>query len=659
MIPLLWTLAIFGASSGIGLHVLRWFRIEKISTPERIAYAGAIGLGIGSHGVLVIGLLGYYRFLPIAIWWAFLLVLGLPALLKLIREALQSKKRNAQSTATKPTDKDRIWALPILILLGGLALFACYLPPAAHEWDALSYHLAAPKVYLAHHRVIFLRYDSHSDFPFLTEMLLGSGLALSGTTLADMIHYLFGFLTLLGTYGFARRRFSSRAAWVAAISFASAPIVIWEAGIAYIELALSLYCALSVFAYLDWAEEQQPGRLWLIAAMLGFGLSVKALALIPLGIVGIALLWKKPPLKALLIGIGILAAVGSPYYIKSYLLTGNPIYPWFWDILGGKYWDHQMSVAYSGEQRSFGLVHPLAQPGLTLANLLLVPWYLISQPELFYNKLDPGIFNHAGFIFLALPAVLIFTGTESSTIRRLLVIVGVWYMAWFFSMQYVRYIIPIIPLMSVAGGVATTHLHRFGKTPFIVAMIAILIQSGITLAYFGRNDLNRSAEAWSSRARHAFLRSHLDDYEAIEWLNHHDPATGGVVIYEDTRGFYLNRPYIWGNSEHSLYIPYSTMADGHELEQWFWTHGFRYALINLRFAPLPPGKPKKWLARLQAAVADPQAAMAAIYRWYNPYQRNLPIWRRRLADCIQRGYLIPRFAAHGSVVLQFVQRRAR
>ena len=47
-------------------------------------------------------------------------------------------------------------------------------------------------------------------------------------------------------------------------------------------------------------------------------------------------------------------------------------------------------------------------------NILLAPFALISLPRIFYDELDPGVFNHLGFLFLGLAPLAYLSWTPSS-----------------------------------------------------------------------------------------------------------------------------------------------------------------------------------------------------------------------------------------------------
>ncbi|MFN7162771.1 MAG: hypothetical protein ACK4NB_06875, partial [Fimbriimonadales bacterium] len=76
----------------------------------------------------------------------------------------------------------------------------------------------------------------------------------------------------------------------------------------------------------------------------------------------------------------------------------------------------------------------------------------------------------------------------------------------------------------------------------------------------------------------------------------------GVILLDETRGYYLNRPYLWGNAGHHRLIPYETMRTGADLAQWMAHHGYRYLLINRQFTP--QAEPEPWRARYYDAIRD-------------------------------------------------------
>ncbi len=95
---------------------------------------------------------------------------------------------------------------------------------------------------------------THSNFPFLLEMLYLLGLLLHGPVLAKLFHFACGWLTALAIYSFGRRFWSPRAGLLGAVTFATIPFVLWEMTVAYNELAFALYAFLALYTLAIWYE---------------------------------------------------------------------------------------------------------------------------------------------------------------------------------------------------------------------------------------------------------------------------------------------------------------------------------------------------------------------------------------------------------------------
>ncbi len=733
MIAIFELLALLLVASAIGRTVLRILGLTPASRLERFAYSTPIGLGLIAYTVLALGLCGLLSMLPVCVSLAALTAANLKGLIDAARDLRPAlpATRNASANAVVPPELElpqsakeieysdptfecappaeedvesvierlfvgsasgapialavkrkppriripktgTILCALVLLAIGIIVVVNCFVPPGAHEWDALSYHLAAPKVYLAHHRIIFLPTDHHSNFPFTVEMLFTLGLLLNGFVLANLCHFAAGALCVVSIFAIARRHFSPGAGTIAALVFASTPIVIWEAGAAYIEMGLALFSLVSIGAALEFRESRDPRWLALSGVLMGFALSVKALALIPFTLLTIFLIFEGTKYKNLRWYLSLAVIIGCPFYIKSWIWTGNPVYPYAYSVFGGKYWDASMAAGYASEQRSFGQngnrtsiaedsagSYPEWKPESTagrIQNAFLAPFELIAIPRIFYNRNDPGVHSHLGFLFLALPSLLLIRKSPASKATWLGLFAGAWFLIWSQTMQYVRYIVPSIPLLALAGGESAALI---GATrPFLKAAIwaAALFQSGLAIAHFGPAIPDQIERILDPDARESYLASQVNIYESVQWLNRNTPKDVGVVLYEETRGFYLDRPYLWGNGPHSLYIPYSQLADGGDMVDWFVAHGIRYALLNLQQSQKlrEPGAAR----RLHDAVRNGALARLA-FEWYTPDMQD-ERWRRLLGDALHSGsaIIIPEACARAAVVIQFRPKRA-
>jgi 4-amino-4-deoxy-L-arabinose transferase-like glycosyltransferase len=687
-------------SSGFGRMLLRRCTVLSAAPLERFAYASAIGLGVGALGVFALGMLGQLSFLPITLLWTAMGLIGLWGTLENIRDGLQWAVRGRKSGVGPPRGgsvdlsySSLIAPLTLLVLFLA-ALFcvcACFQPPSGHEWDVIAYHLADPKVFLSQHRITVLPTEHHSSFPFLMEMLYCVGLLYDGYPLANMLHLATGALTLIAVLGFSRRMFAGPTGWVAILLLATTPLYLWECCVAYIDVGLGLYITLAAFAgtMLIEAAQARPTQdgdsvafaaarrrrmgEWAVLAgcALGFALGIKYLALLAFGALPLLLIYRRVPLRSVLTVVGVALLIGCPWYVKSFVLTHNPVYPFLFKLFpNSAYWSADRDVPYQSEQSGFGYSHSLAHPGITLSNLLQTPWRLTSTPLLYTNKHDPHFLALLGGLYAAGILSLLFLRKIPRPAVDLLLLFGSQFVAWFFVAQVVRYLISFLPLAAVLAACGLSAASRLGSTPasaasrnlrFFPTLVTLVVsgqvllvgwavwalptsnavaaQTGMMPTGLSVGDVLKSAAEPDTRADYLYRR--LDVYAAMDWINHSTATTDGVVLYDEARGFYLDRPYLWGNRDHSAYIPYDQMKDGNDLTVWLHRHGYRYALINLNWSPNRP-----------PSVSPNGRELELLRAWYvEAPQRGS--WRFLLADAMREGLWTPTAQyGHGVVVVE-------
>jgi len=235
------------------------------------------------------------------------------------------------------TNKLNLLLFALLFLQASVNLIGAFGPELA--FDALWYHLTLPKIYLQEHAIRFIPGGLlyYSTMPKLTEMLYVVALALRDEILAKGIHFLFGILSSIALHKIARKFFSQAIAVIAVVIFYANLVVAWESITAYIDLARTFYEVMALWAFLLWTEQKKREYLVLTGVMVGLAISTKLLALGSLVIFSVLIIWylikHKKPLYELSYsgGLFIVTAllVSSPWFIFSYLATGNPVYPLF------------------------------------------------------------------------------------------------------------------------------------------------------------------------------------------------------------------------------------------------------------------------------------------------------------------------------------------
>lgn len=753
MTALALALLFFWIAAAIGRSLLNKLSLFVVWSLEATAYAAALGLGIAAYGVYIIGLMGWLTFWPITLWWLCLAVVGAKGMYSNGADLWQVVRRignksvdgeknhlsfevsNALLSSGKSSRIITVICCILLVIFGVITVLACSRPPGPFEWDAISYHLADPKLFLLQHRIVSLPTEHHSNFPFTMEMLYTVGLLYNGYALANLFHAIMAFLMVLGMIGFCRRTLVPLVGWLASTAFISTPIVLWEASTAYIDIGLALYLTLAAFACISAILQQRTAlseqassptvtnvnasvslSSWMLLAgvMMGFGLGVKYLALVPLALITLLLGLNRISLKLIAIFIAFALMIGSPWYLKSAIVMSNPVYPFYYNVFPKtKYWSSDRAAGYQSEQNKFGTKSISIDARSKILNLVAAPWDLLTQRLGGVLYCNPGEYTFTalyGGLFAGLIFPLAFLRRVPITIRYLLWLALGQIVFWFFLSQVGRYLIQSMPLLAIVGAYTAfawtqptravpkeDQRDRLEPDPLIdnsldnsienrqssLISIAKILPGWLGIALIfgqavyvllsvsflpmnpGKEDadlvdkgqlpssisLSTILTKWGQpEGWQVDLTRYYGPYEAIQWINSNTPSTSRVVLYEETRGFYLDRFYVWGSQPHSAFIPYETLRNGQELTDWMNKQGIHYALINL-----------EEMSQNQTNPRDPEFPrgtngneIAALHKWYavESIVRAGDKGHQLVADAIQRELWRPVHWKHGCVVLE-------
>lgn len=571
---LLISLIVLGTGAGLGRVCSGLWRPGPSLRSERMIIDTAFGLGLLSLVILALGIgqmlspAGAIIFMVPAV----IALLGLrsvvPDLIAIVRRVF-SCPRSAVSIVT-------------FVMLAALALSAlipALAPPSMSDWDSLAYHLSVPKLYLQHGGIYYIDVMSHSNFPLLLEMLYIPGLALGSPAGAKMMHYWMGVLLIGAVVVVVRRHFDAKAAPLAAIAVASMPMVLWEATTAYVDLATALYTVLGVHLVLSYLDSSDRKFLVGTGIAAGFAASTKMTgsALIPV-LAGWVLVdrlisekrefaWK-PALLAAAIGV----VVCAPWYLRSFIYTGNPVYPFFYSIFGGANWTPELAAHYSEQQALFGV-------GRDLASFVFLPYDLTFNSHAFYDT--AGLF--IGPIVLVSLPVLVVSHFATRKLRGIGAFIALQWVIWFMLTQQSRYLLPTLALLAVLVSVL---VYRESRLRFARAALwgAFILTAVFGLWTMYPAFVEAAPVVAGAESSDQYLSRAVDTYDAQKWMNEELPRGAVVALYGDTRGFYLDRKYVWADYGHDarFSIKHKSVE---ELLNNLKQHGVTHAMVNLRFFP--------------------------------------------------------------------------
>ncbi len=242
----------------------------------------------------------------------------------------------------------------------------------AWDYDVLEYHFAAGSEYLKAGKIAFLQDNVYANFPQTMEMLAYFCMILMGkwfgAIMAQILLQVYGIALLLAVFGLARSILDSAIA--ARTSCLLVFLLPWTSELLqvyYVEIPLVFYIILALCIWC--LEERQISpyqRFFWTGALFGMACSIKYNALflgLPAFFPWFLWTWWKQGKRVWVVptfAAGLMLAF-SPWLIRNWANTGNPIYPLWnsWIIPG--YWTDWMYARfrYAHEPRQIGFIQML------------------------------------------------------------------------------------------------------------------------------------------------------------------------------------------------------------------------------------------------------------------------------------------------------------
>ncbi len=516
------------AAYGLGQLFLKLLQIPFSSATESMVFR--LGFGYGGIGYVVL-LAGFLGGLFPSVFWAFLsLMVFFP-----LREKIARGFRSLHFALTV-WEKGILLALMLLILINVILSFA---PPTAR--DALTHHLALPKLYVQHHRIYDIPFADASYNPMQVDMLYALTLLLKSEEAASLIHGTYAVMTATLIYLLLRGRVFRWVAFLGAFFFLSTPLVINLSSKAYVDLGLAFYGFGAIYGLI----QDGPGkREWRTLSALFAGL---AAATKYNGFLVLFLLFpwvirdsqsEESPLFSWKGAAGYLTislAMASPWLLKNFLYTGNPVYPFLANWL-----ENHPAVS----QEAYA---PLARRALLYGEGV---WDFISIPvRMFFQGKDDfpryfdGVLNPL-FLFFS-PFGL--WGPKENWRKWLGGFVAAYLLfALLLTDMRARYILPTLAPLAVLAALGLARLWWVWKGQvWVVLAVAFLLFNGSYLqSYIGRVGVG--LYLLGRETREEYLSRKLQDYDLWRYANQHLLPQSKVMMYfMGNRGYYSDREYVY------------------------------------------------------------------------------------------------------------------
>ena len=506
-------------------------------------------------------------------------------------------------------------------------------PPVSR--DALTHHLAVPKLWVEsggiHERpdIVFSYYPQLLDVFYMLPVALGHDIA------AKYLHFLFALLTALLIFLFVRRRIGPSWAALGGLLFLTLPLIVKLSVTVYVDLGLVFFTTAALFSVATWLEDTGRTR-WLVLAGVcsGLALGTKYNALVSFLVLSLLLpffyLYRREDqhaeqLNAVKFGVLFVALsmlVFSPWLIRNYSLTGNPLYP-----LAQGVFAHDAGVLTSSDEatdadahvravlreRSLNKEKPLG-PLLTrrLVHEESLPYTLMIPLRVFFEGQDdnPKYFDgRLNPFLLLLPLAFLVLAKRSGFRHRDPPLFGVYVMliivlVFLLKDMRLRWIATIVPPLVVLATYGLWAIHeqlakRLGPTPWVNAATGLII--GIYFvpnllyahALFGKIDPVPYVTGKQDYA--TYVRQHRPEYAAIAVANQIVPPGRKILgLYLGSRRYYFSADAILVNEVFTSVAERS--ASGDAIADRLLDLGYSHLVVHT-------GLFRQWLSSADAGTA--------------------------------------------------------
>ena len=505
-------------SHAVGATILQAARLGGGARLDRAVLAFATGITLVALSFLALASIGVlYR----SSLWGMTAIFALVSRRELRRELEWLRDRDPFREPPFPPSL----ATRTAAIVGGYFFVLAFLWALAPEiqYDALIYHLALPRDYLAAHRIVRPVADP-MYLAHLTEAFYGFGMGLGGDGVPKLLALSVGAAAASAVVAIARKLAGAEAGVWAGLLFVSTPLVHALAATAQNDLAVSFLAAASVLALLRIRTEKTAAGFVLCGGLAGAAVGAKLTALFAAPAIALLAVIElrhraNGRLARAVIFSGAAAIVAlAPWYAVNYALAGSPIYPLPSRFFPGKGVPDATKVF-----AQFGLGHSW-KSAATIVPLLTLRTGLFGEA------------HPAGALGIAvlLPALLVLGVVVGGRNVRIVSAIALAFAAcWWASFQYARYLLPAVTLTLPAALAVFPWRHASSRRLLRAALTAGIAAQALVVPeqYWNIRGRFPLRVAFGRESRREFLERVIGPYRVLEWLNGSVAPGEKVAVY--------------------------------------------------------------------------------------------------------------------------------
>jgi 4-amino-4-deoxy-L-arabinose transferase-like glycosyltransferase len=540
-----------------GRLVLKLLRIHQMFKNPIESTILDVAIGIVTVEILVMAL-SFVHLLSTPVLWILFAALLISSLALGRKEIVLACRAIALTTS-------EFFRTPLNAVLGsivltalGMDLISTFTPTTA--WDALTAHYAIPFRWLQAGSLIPLPDITFHELPAATEMLFASAFGLGGVgpdrsgggvLAANHLTWATGALIVFALIAIGRRLGdsslfkinnlkslfdSTTPGLIASIAFLSLPITyveLMEGG--FIDNFLCFLSLAFVLTLLSYKDKYNPTLLPALGVLAGGLLATKHTAFILDTFAFVALLiWiLRMPLKSRPWGYLIFATllailIPLPWYLKSFIETGNPVYPFLSQVFNPT--GNTPDVMY------------WSNPNVNRSILGFITWI----PRLTWDESIVQIQRRLlSYYFLPMLPFSIWYGIAFPKARLAALLMWIHFLIVYLTAPgEPRYALLAWVLYASLGALGI--LLAFNRTKWfakIILPLLLVIPIGWSLVQRTHELNTRIPVIIGTASVDKYFGSSLDIYLLVNYINHNTPSNSKIIMM-DPRVFPLNRDYI-------------------------------------------------------------------------------------------------------------------
>lgn len=436
---------------------------------------------------------------------------------------------------------DRL-AVAACAIAGLTATIAAALP--AVFWDPIAYHLPIAAAALRTGTLGFDPAMSQSGFPLLAEAAALPAYAIAGSAGAAFTMLGCGWVLALACKSLADR-FAPGTGILAACLVVTCPLWIWLAPTFYVDIPFAMLAvvALALASAGALAAAPQPFAFGAVCGVLaGAAAAVKYPGLAICAIACTQVLAGADRGKRLAGFVAGAIAVAAGWYIRSFVLTGDPVYPFGIAIVGNP---NTMLAGFA--TRYVDMTKNWCGGGASIADAFLLPWRMLT---------DNGAARYCGDPGYALKVSIVLYVAALTQIRRLwpVIVAGLALtVVWFLGARQDRFIVAAACMYAVAAAAGSSQLREGLRSTVtgaigLIGAASVLLNWVPSMAALASNSVAPGfAYVAGAQTADEYLLRRLEFEGAARWIGAHAPLQAKIGAVDDVRDYYMPRSTVWLN----------------------------------------------------------------------------------------------------------------